>query len=321
MSSLSETAALLRQLDNVLLLSHRRPDGDTIGCCAALCRGLRALGKRAAIYPNPQFTPKYAPLLEGLVADAVRGDETLVSLDVASAGLLPFGMENACVLLRIDHHAAPDSFAAHTLCEPDKAACGEIVCALLRELGVTLTAPMAEALYVAVSTDTGCFRYANVSPNTLRVAAACLEAGADSYGWNRRLFEIKRRARLRLEAYLIQNIRFFADGKVAVSRIPDAVMESLGLTEDDVDDISNFGRMIEGVEIAVTLREAAGEGGKVSVRSEAPFDSAQICARFGGGGHPGAGGGTVPGGIDAAEAAVFASLRKEPRLAAWQTEF
>ena len=319
MLSLNETAALLRQRDDYLLLSHRRPDGDTVGSCAALCMGLRALGKRAAVYPNPQLTPKYAPLLAGLTAERVRGGETLVALDVASAGLLPFGMEDASVLLRIDHHATPVSFAAHTLVEPDKAACGEIVCALLLALGVELTKPIAEALYVAVSTDTGCFRYANVSPNTLRVAAACLEAGADAHAWNRRLFEVKRRARLQLEAYLVESTRFYAGGRVAVSRIPDSVMQSLGLTEDDVDDISGFGRSIEGVEVAVMLREAGHEGGKVSVRAEAPFDAARICARFGGGGHPGAGGGTVPGGIDAAEAAVFASLREEQELC--QAEF
>lgn len=321
MSSLNEAAAILRTHDDFLLLSHRRPDGDTVGCCAALCLGLRAMGKRAAVYPNPQFTPKFAPLLEGLLAQGAQGGETLVSLDIASANLLPFGMENAEVLLRIDHHATPVSFAAHTLTEPDKAACGEIVCALLRELGVTLTAPIAEALYVAISTDTGCFRYANVTANTLRVAAACLEAGANARVWNRRLFEIKRRARLQLESYLVQSTRYYAGGRVSVSRIPDAVMQSLGLTEDDVDDISGFGRTIEGVQIAVMLREADHEGGKVSVRTAAPFNAARICARFGGGGHPGAGGGTVPGGIDAAEAAVFASLREEKDLAPWQAEF
>ena len=321
MRSLSEVAALLRENDDFLLLSHRRPDGDTVGSCAALCLGLRAMGKRAAIYANPQFTPKYAPLLEGLVAPAPRGGEALVSLDIASRGLLPFGMEDATVLLRIDHHATEVSFAVHTHVEPDKAACGEIVCALLCELGVPLSRPIAEALYVAVSTDTGCFRYSNVTPNTFRVAAACLAAGADAHGWNRRLFEVKRRARLELEAYLVKTTRFYADGRVCVSRIPDAVMQSLGLTEDDVDDISGFGRCIEGVEIAVMLREAGQEGGKVSVRAGAPFDAARICARIGGGGHPGAGGATVPGGIDAAEAAVLASLKEEPELNAWQTEF
>ena len=321
MHSLNEVAALLRQHDNYLLLSHRRPDGDTIGCCAALCLGLRTMGKRAAVYPNPQFTPKYAALLEGTVAERVQGGETIVSLDTASAGLLPFGMEQAEVLLRIDHHATDVSYAAHTLVQPDKAACGEIVYALLCELGVPLTKKIAEALYAAISTDTGCFRYANVTPNTFRVAAACLEAGADAHSWNRRLFEVKRRARLELESYLVQNTRFYANGKVALSRIPAALVQSLGLTEDDLDDISGFGRCIEGVQIAVMLRELAEEGGKVSIRTVAPFSAARICERFGGGGHPGAGGATVPDGIDAAEKAVLASLREEPELSPWQAEF
>ena len=170
---------------------------------------------------------------------------------------------------------------------------------------------MAEALYVAISTDTGCFRYSNVTANTFRCAAACVAAGAEIFPINRTFFEIKRRARLQLEAYLVEHMEFFAGGKVAVSAIPQALMEELGLTEDDIDDISGFGRAVEGVELAAMLREVENGRGKISVRTSPAFNAAKICARLGGGGHPGAAGATVEGGIPAARTAILAAIGEE----------
>ena len=332
--TLREAADFLLARDNFLLLSHRRPDGDTIGSCAALCRALRAVGKRAWVYANPQFTPKFAPYLEGLVGrpdlrppqgQAVVGEVggqgsgrptpvCVVSCDIASRSLLPFGMENAAVDLALDHHGTNDGFAARTHADETRAACGEVILELLPLLGAELTKEMAEALYVAISTDTGCFRYSNVTANTLRCAAACVDAGAEIFPINRAFFEIKRRPRLALEAYLIRTMEYFADGRVAVSAIPEALMEELGLTEDDIDDISGFGRSIEGVELAVMLREVEGGKGKISLRSSPAFNAAAICARLGGGGHPGAAGASVDGGIPAAREAILAAISEEIEL-------
>lgn len=312
--SLRETAEFLLSHDNYLLLTHRRPDGDTVGSNAALCRALRKLGKRAALYANPQFTPKFAPYYEGLTADAVPENATLVSVDVAAEGLFPFGMEDAKPVLAIDHHGTNSGFADFGYVDPSAAACGEIIWALLPLLGVAPDREIAEAVYVAVSTDTGCFRYSNVTANTLTVAAACNACGADIFSINRVMFEIKRKARLQLEAYLVDTMEFYADGKVSVNAMPKEVLNKLGITEDDIDDISGFGRNVEGVEIAVMLREVENGIGKVSVRTSPNFDAAKICARFGGGGHAAAAGGSVPGGIEAAKKAVLASISQDINL-------
>ena len=343
--TLREAADFLKANDNYLILSHRRPDGDTVGSCAALCRALRALGKSAWVYPNPQFTPKFAPYLEGLLAqsqgtgngeqgtkkafplggrcprartganegrtDAPAGSVTVVACDIASRGLFPFGMEDAAVELAIDHHGTNEGFAARTHADETKAACGELIVELLPLLGVTMDKPMAEALYVAISTDTGCFRYVNTTANTFRCAAACVAAGAEIYPINRTFFEIKRRPRLRLEAYLTEHMEFFADGRVAISAMPQSLIDELGLTEDDIDDISGFGRTIEGVKIAVMLREVEGGMGKASVRTDPDYNAARICARLGGGGHPGAAGASLPGGIPAIREAVLQSISQE----------
>ena len=329
--TLREAADFLLAHDDYLLLSHRRPDGDTAGSCAALCRALRALGKRAWVYPNPQFTPRFAPYLEGLLAQSptpncsgaqcapqapasdkafpLRGwqpegpDEVasrlaaggfiLISCDIASRGLFPFGMEDAEVELAIDHHGTNDGFAARTLVDGGAAACG------------------AEALYVAIATDTGCFRYSNVTAATLRAAAACVDAGAEIFPINRVFFEIKRRPRLALEAWLVEHMEYYAGGRVAVSAIPQALMDELKLTEDDIDDISGFGRTIEGVQIAVMLREVEQGMGKASVRTSPEYDAARICRRLGGGGHPAAAGASLPGGLPAIREAVLASIAEE----------
>lgn len=328
-----EAAAFLRAGNNYLLLSHRRPDGDTTGSCAALCLALRALGKQAWVYPNPQFTPRFAPYLETLVGrpdlrppqgQATVGEDggqgsgrptpvCIISCDIASRSLLPFGMEEAEVALSIDHHGGP-GFAARTLVDPEAAACGELLTEFLPLLGVALDRPMAEALYVAISTDTGCFRYSNVTAATFRAAAACAAAGADMFPINRSFFTVKRKARLALEAWLIEHTEYFAGGRVAVTAIDNALMERLALTEDDIDDISSFGRTIEGVEIAVMLREVEDGMGKASVRTGRDYNAAAICRRLGGGGHPGAAGASVPGGIPAIRAAVLASVAEEMNL-------
>ena len=313
-----EAAALLRAGDKYLILSHRRPDGDTVGSCAALCLALRAMGKQAWVYANPQFTPKYAPYLEGLTAPADAGSgssmDTILSCDVASRSQLPFGMEEAEVLLSIDHHGTRDLFAGGTLVNPKAAACGELLIDLIPLLGISLDRRMAEALYVAISTDTGCFRYSNVTADTFRCASRCVEAGAEVYPINRRFFETKSRPRLALEAWLVAHMEYAADGLVALSVIEPALMEQLGLTEDDVNDIAGFGRTIEGVEIAVLLREVENGMGKVSVRTSPAYSAARICAQFGGGGHPAAAGGSVPGGIPAARKAVMEAVEKEIKL-------
>ena len=316
--TLREAADYLLTHDDYLLLSHRRPDGDTIGSCAALCRALRALGKRAWVYPNPQFTPRFAPYLEGLTLtdefSILNCPFSIVTCDIAARGLLPFGTEDAAVDLALDHHGTNEGFAIRTHTDETCAACGELIVALLPLLGVEMTKEMAEDLYVAISTDTGCFRYSNVSANTFRCAAACVEAGAEIFPINRSFFEVKRRPRLALEAHLIQNMEFFAGGRVAVSAIPQALMEKLKLTEDDIDDISGFGRTIEGVQIAVMLREVENGQGKASVRTSPAFDAARICARLGGGGHPAAAGANLPGGIPAIRAAILDSISMEIEL-------
>lgn len=306
----SELCAQLRARDNYVILTHRRPDGDTTGCAAALCMGLRQIGKRAAVLPNRQFTPRFAPYLAGLTCPDVTDDATLVSVDIASMGLLSFDAEpyGARIALAVDHHGSNSLPLEEKLVEADKAACGEIIYEILVELGVTISKPIAEALYVAIATDTGCFKFSNTSANTFRVAAALIDAGADVFPINKLFFDTKSFARLKLEARLVDTTEFFAGGRVAICQIPNAWLTELALTEDDVDSISGFARSIEGVQIGVMIREVENGLGKLSVRTDPEYNASDLCKALGGGGHIAAAGATVAGGITGARRAILAVL-------------
>lgn len=310
MKTITEAANWLRAHDDYLIMTHRRPDGDAVGSAVALCLGLRAMGKKAELFPNTQFTDKYRPLWDGLLGTGDPHGKTVISVDMAAETMLPYnapGMAGKTVFA-MDHHGSNTGYAEHTFVDADAAACGETVCLTLAELGVTMTKRMAEAIYVALSTDTGCFRYTNVTARTYRVAAACLEAGADTASWNRLLFMTRSPARLKLEAYLTQNAEFFADGTVCICQLPQAIVKEYGISEDDLDDISGFPRDIEGVKIGAMLRDVA-DGAKISLRTFAPYDASDICARLGGGGHSAAAGATVDGSLQEAKTSLLNALR------------
>ena len=304
----SETANILLSHNNYTIITHRRPDGDTIGSSAVLCMGLRQLGKTAHILENPEVTPKYAALHKGLTKPAAEEGDFVVSVDVASPGMLPEGCKTLSFDLRIDHHGSATSFTPVELVEPNAAACGEIVYHLLMEMGAELDIPMANALYTAVSTDTGCFRYANTTADTFAVAAACAKAGAEVFQINQALFETNSLARLKVQSYMLENAVFLQNGKVAICPLPKAVEVACGAGEDDLDNISGFPRTIEGVKLAVTIREESENRVKMSVRAVPGQDASALCAKFGGGGHKGAAGASMNMPMDEAVKAVIAAL-------------
>ena len=304
----SECAQILLAHDNFSIVTHRRPDGDTLGSSAVLCMGLRQLGKNAHILENPEITPKYTHLHQGLCKPKAEAGDFVVSVDVASENMLPDCFKGLPYDLRIDHHGSATSFTPVELVEPGAAACGEIIYHVLTLMGAELDIPMAEALYTAVSTDTGCFRYANTTADTLRVAAACKEAGADTFAINQALFETNSLARLKVQAWMLQNAIFLQEGKIAVCALPKSIEKEFGANEDDLDNISGFPRSIEGVKLAVTIRDEAEGKVKMSVRAVPGCDAAALCAKFGGGGHKGAAGASMNATMEEAVAKVIAAL-------------
>ena len=313
MRTVQEAAAWLQQRDNYLILTHRRPDGDAVGCAISLCLGLRSLGKTAQIWANPQFTPRYAHRLAGLTTYQVPEGACIISVDMATETLLPLnGAQFAGkILLSLDHHPSNTGYAGESLVLSECAGCGELIWDLLEELDVEITPAMAEAVYIAISTDTGCFRFANTTAHTFHTAAKTVERGADIAPINRELFEIKTKGRLRLEARLMTNMEFYADGKVAICCLPQKWVEELEVSEDDLDSISGFARTIDGVSVGVMIRDSEPGRAKMSVRTAAGYNASAYCGKLGGGGHAAAAGCSIPGTLEDGKAAILQVLREE----------
>jgi len=279
-----EAAELLRMKDDVLVLTHLRPDGDTIGCAAALCHALRRLGKTAWMYDNKGITPKYARFAAPYIAPAGFRHAFLVSVDLADVTLLPdtaLGPVDLC----IDHHPTNTFYAKETCVEADKASCGEILLEIIKELCGSIDKEEADLLYMAVSTDTGCFVYGNATANTHRAAAEAAEAGADIAGLNKYLFRTARRQRILLEGYACSGLRSYRDNKINIITIPLEMMERAGATENDCDDIASLPGRTEGNQMSFVIRELTPGHCKISARCVRAYDVAAICARYGGGGH------------------------------------
>ena len=313
MKTVKEAAKWLLERDHFLILTHRRPDGDAVGSAVALCLGLRSIGKDAWIWANPQFTPRYEARLAGLTRQDVAENAVIVAVDLASEGLLPFGGEQFAgkTQLCLDHHPSNTGYAAETLVQAECGGCGELIWDVLEELGAKLDRAVAEAVYIAIATDTGCFRFSNTTARTFRTAAKCVDHGAEIGPINREHFEIKTKGRLRLEARIMDTIEFFADGKVAIACLPQGWVEELGVTEDDLDSISGFPRTIDGVCVGVMIRNSEPGKAKLSVRTAPGYNASAYCGRLGGGGHVAAAGCSVPGTLEDGKAAMLAVLREE----------
>ena len=218
----TESADFLAAHDHYLILTHTRPAGDTIGSAAALCLGLRSLGKNAHILENKGVSPRFRWLHEGLTVTEAAEGSCIVSVDVASPGMLPeeFRPLLGRIRLRIDHHSSATSFTDCELVDGCSASCAEVVYDVLTLLGCQLDKAMAEAIYVGASTDTGCFRYANTTAHTFTVAAACAQAGARVYELNQELFETNTLARLKMQGWIVDHMQMLDGGNMAVCAIP-----------------------------------------------------------------------------------------------------
>ena len=303
-----ETAGYLRNLDNVLLLTHVRPDGDTIGSAAALCQALRNTGKTAYLLYNPEITATYAPYAAPYWAPDGFTPDHVVSVDIATPGLLP---ENAkiyadAIELAIDHHPSHSYFARHACVDPTAAAAGEIVYEIILAL-TPVTPAIALPLYVAISTDTGCFVYANTTARTHRIAAALLEQ-ADVSAVNKALFRTKSKTRLAMESRMVADMELYDEDRVVVMEIPLSLRQEMHATEADIEELSSLAALVEGTDCGITLRELKPGTVKISVRSGPRVDACAVCAKLGGGGHKAAAGATVDGTMADVKAAVLRAV-------------
>ena len=298
----NEAVALLKSRDNILILTHRNPDGDTLGSGFALLRALRDMGKRARLINADPIPKKFSFLCDGIVEEDFA-EEFVVSVDVAERKLLGESFAEKYgdkVDLAIDHHETSRLFAEKTYCESDSASCCEIVYLLIKAMDTPVTKEIADCIYTGCSTDTGCFKYSNVTPRTHRIAAELIEAGADHSRINVRMFETKAMGDFMLQKMCLDTLEIFGEGKVAVISVTKDMLDECGVDKSALDAIKPITRQIEGVEIGITLKEERDGVIGVSVRTGESCDASAICAHFGGGGHMRAAGCEVKGTMEEA---------------------
>lgn len=299
----TQAADFLREHDDYLILMHASPDGDTLGCGHALCGALQRMGKHARAV-CPEEIPHRFDYLYSTVTEQEFEPATIVCVDVADTKLLGEMKElGDKAELCIDHHVSNTGYAARTLVRPEYAAACELVYEVIKALGVPFDKELANCIYTGAATDTGCFKFSNTTAQTHTIAAEMIDCGAEFAMINYVNFDLKTQGRIRLEQEVLKNIRYFAEGHVAMITVPLSLVESIpDIDSDDVGALSNIPRQIEGVDIGICVKEKKKGVYKASLRSSELIDVAEICVQFGGGGHERAAGCSFYGGnIEEAE--------------------
>ena len=291
----------LMKNNNFLIFTHENPDADTIGSCFSLIYTLRMLGK--TVYPAccDRIPASLAFMTDGEREFRIENapsdfkPEYFISVDVASSAQLGSYKEYASkIQLSLDHHATHENFAEYALTDANAAACAEIVYHIVdRLLGSEITEKIASLLYAALAADTGGFRYANTTPLTHKIAAKLIENGASHAEICRNLFECKTKTALAAEAFAMANVSYFCSGKISYVKITKADKRAHGFEDEDTYDVINVIRRVDGVKVAILIREKDDGTYKISTRSSCEIDVSKICAIFGGGGHSGAAGCSV----------------------------
>ncbi len=304
-------ARLLEGQDDLLILTHGHPDGDTLGCGFALCRGLQKCGKHARVECADEIPGKYSYLWREVKREEFT-PRFIVAVDVADPKLLGKEMEARYaehVGLCIDHHGSNTLYAAHTLLDASAGAACEVIFEVLRALQVEIDAQIADCIYTGLSTDTGCFRYSNATARTHRIAADMIDCGADASIINQVMFETKTRTYAALERLALDSLETYYGGRAALVMVTQEMYRLSGSDESECDPIASLPRQIEGVLVGAMLREKVDGTFKASIRTHRPVDAAELCRRMGGGGHPRAAGCQLEGPLEHAKEELLSNIK------------
>ncbi len=302
--AISAVATALRKAAHIVITAHERPDGDALGSCLALARLLKAVGKRARIVGLRDIPPRYRFMaaldeIEAADNDWLQAAELLVVLDCGAfdrPGEFVLNAREQARIINIDHHDSNTMFGDLNWVDRNASSAGEMVFHLAHACGWRITRDTAEALWVAIATDTGRFAYENTSANTLRIAAELVEAGARPYELYSEVYLSLPIKELKLQERALASLQVREQGRVAFVCIANRDFEELECGPENAQDIVNLARKVQGVKVGIFFYELAdSDKTKVSVRADHPCDATELCRAFGGGGHQRAAGCTVDG--------------------------
>lgn len=303
-----KAAKALLAMDDIVIISHKSPDGDTLGSAAALCRGMRSLGKKVNVICADEIPCKYAFMFDGVEKQNFI-PQHFVSTDIAAPHLMGSleseyaGKINVC----IDHHRTNSINASVKFVDDTASATGEIIWILLKAMGVDIDYKIAECLFAAISTDTGCFKYSNVTVRTHIIAIELMRLGIDCAQINFKLIDEETKSKLALKKMALATLEYYCGDKCAIITITSDMMNETEAKPEDMDGVASIPRSISGVECGITMKQDR-NAWKISIRSTENVNAADICAKFEGGGHKAAAGCKLEMGYEEAKAELVKAV-------------
>jgi bifunctional oligoribonuclease and PAP phosphatase NrnA len=309
---------LINNSKNVLITTHTRPDGDACGCIAAICETITSLGKNVKTLLLSELPGWYEFLFEQkpeIFSKKTKIDSDLIVIvDTDTYNQLPefdkYLKRSDKPILVIDHHASSDNIGDCHLIDSSAAATALIVFDLLKYASWPITKKIAEALFVAIATDTGWFRFDNTDSRALRACAELIDAGVNPSRMYRDLYQNFSPQRFKLMTAMFNTLELHLDGRFAVQHLTQADFKKAGAGYGDTENLIDECRRISGVEAAALFVELADGRVKVSLRSQGAVDVCKVAEKFGGGGHKMAAGAHLPGPIENAKKLILAEVKK-----------
>ena len=314
---LNRIIATLKESDNVVIFPHISADGDAIGSCLALSAALNKLGKRTKVLLEEEAPYIYSFLpgiaLTEVYTTSIAGFDTAVAIDTGDLGRLGLRrpvFESARITINIDHHNTNSEFGFYNYVDSKASAVGEIIYQIIKLMGLELDKNISTCLYVAITTDTGGFRYSNTTSLTHSIAADLINHGVSVAEVSQNVFDSTSLEKVKLTAAAIDSMELFEKGKVVFMSVTDEILKLNGAKDEDCDGIINTARSIRGVEVAALLRQWGNGEIKVNLRSNSNVDVSAIASLYSGGGHKKAAGYIVKRSMDDAKKRLLEDIRE-----------
>lgn len=310
MLNLYGVCRFLKKNNDYLILTHASPDGDTLGASFALGLALKKYGKRVNVVCPDEIPKKFRFFTDKFSGDK-HSDKTVVTVDVADMKLLGEAKEKyeGKVNLNIDHHISNSHYAQNLYLEPGASAASECVYAIVKKLKIEIDKDIASALFTGITTDTGSFKYSNVSARTHRIVADLYTYGIDAAGISKKMFDTKSKSCFELEKMAIDNAEFHFDSRCMLLTVTLDMLKKTGCKDEDLEGIAVISRTVEGVLAGVSVKQKGENLYKVSIRTYDPLDASVICKRLGGGGHKNAAACVINGTLDEVKEKVLSEIK------------
>ena len=315
MSTLDEILKEIKKANDIVILTHNNPDGDAIGSSLAVYIALKSAGKNVdVVIPEHAKDFDFLPGADKILnTGKEEAYDLAISVDCTDLKRLAGGkefFETAKKTVEIDHHSVNAMFADYNYVDPVSPSCCQVLIAMFEYYGVEITKEIANCILTGMITDTGGFQWGGVTPETFEFAAELIRKGAKIKEICRKALRNKTKAHCKLERLVYDRLEFYENDKIAISYITIEDNQNTGAKLGDEEGLTEMLRDIEGVEVAVLLKEKEGKNGyKASLRSHETINVSEICLLLGGGGHPGAAGCFIPGTLEQAKAKILDAIK------------